>query len=131
MSRHGDVTMRSTRTNESVHYVGFANYPNQYHRRVIMQGIEFTIMVVGMSDLGKSTFINTLFQAEINPEPTVRNDFKRYLRSVAQVIVPPSTTATMKIEEKKVKLIEKGIPLWATLIDTPGFGDNLDNNSKR
>jgi len=35
-------------------YVGFANLPNQVHRKSVKKGFEFTLMVVGMS---KTVFI--------------------------------------------------------------------------
>ena len=39
-------------------YVGFANLPNQVHRKFIKKGFEFTLMMVGESGLGKSTLIS-------------------------------------------------------------------------
>jgi septin 7 len=32
-------------------YVGFANLPNQVHRKSVRKGFQFTVMVVGMSTL--------------------------------------------------------------------------------
>ncbi|CAJ0573239.1 unnamed protein product, partial [Mesorhabditis spiculigera] len=100
----------STTTNN---YVGFANFPNQVFRRAIRNGFEFSLMVVGRSGLGKSTFINTLFQAEIN-DPTEMFE------------VPAGSTA--RIEQKTVKLVENGVQLKLTLVDTPGFGGAIDNS---
>lgn len=34
-------------------YVGFANLPNQVHRKSVKRGFEFTLMVIGESGLGK------------------------------------------------------------------------------
>jgi hypothetical protein len=69
-------------------YVGFANLPNQVHRRSVRKGFHFTAMVVGKhprprfspvpvakppfrstgeSGLGKSTLINTLFNTTLYP----------------------------------------------------------------
>jgi septin 7 len=66
-------------------YVGFANLPNQVHRKSVRKGFQFTAMVVGMfpissancqlhllifsgeSGLGKSTLINTLFNTTLYP----------------------------------------------------------------
>jgi putative ribosome biogenesis GTPase RsgA len=48
-------------------YVGFANLPNQVHRKSVKKGFEFTLMVVGESGLGKSTLINSLFLTDIYP----------------------------------------------------------------
>uniref|UniRef100_A0A8C7HA74 Zgc:63587 n=1 Tax=Oncorhynchus kisutch TaxID=8019 RepID=A0A8C7HA74_ONCKI len=49
-------------------YVGFANLPNQVHRKSVKKGFEFTLMVVGESGLGKSTLINSLFLTDLYPE---------------------------------------------------------------
>ena len=65
-------------------YVGFANLPNQVHRKSVRKGFQFTCMVVGAffplrnpltrrsqplgeSGLGKSTLINTLFNTTLYP----------------------------------------------------------------
>lgn len=68
-------------------YVGFANLPNQVHRKSVRKGFQFTAMVVGSlsrlfpflshfhtilssigeSGLGKSTLINTLFNTPLYP----------------------------------------------------------------
>uniref|UniRef100_A0A4W6C4M9 Zgc:63587 n=1 Tax=Lates calcarifer TaxID=8187 RepID=A0A4W6C4M9_LATCA len=62
-------------------YVGFANLPNQVHRKSVKKGFEFTLMVVGESGLGKSTLINSLFLTDLYPE--------RYIPGAAGIL--PST----------------------------------------
>ena len=80
-------------------YVGFANLPNQVHRKSVRKGFQFTAMVVGTSfslslsldvyqhahflhsgesGLGKSTLINTLFNTPLYPpkEPLAPADRK-------------------------------------------------------
>uniref|UniRef100_A0A674D2B6 Zgc:63587 n=1 Tax=Salmo trutta TaxID=8032 RepID=A0A674D2B6_SALTR len=58
----------STQFPEAAGYVGFANLPNQVHRKSVKKGFEFTLMVVGESGLGKSTLINSLFLTDLYPE---------------------------------------------------------------
>ena len=42
-------------------YVGFANLPNQVHRKSVKKGFEFTLMVVGeFSELFLSTMVLSL-----------------------------------------------------------------------
>jgi hypothetical protein len=52
-------------------YVGFANLPNQVHRKSVKKGFEFTLMIVGESGLGKSTLVNSLFLTDLYPERVV------------------------------------------------------------
>jgi len=97
-------------------YVGFANLPNQVYRKAVKKGFEFTLMVVGESGLGKSTLINSMFLADIyNPEqhpgPSLR------------------CKKTVAVETTKVLLKENGVNLTLTVVDTPGFGDAVDNSN--
>lgn len=97
-------------------YVGFANLPNQVYRKSVKKGFEFNLMVIGESGLGKSTFINSLFLTELyNPE-----DFPgTYERS----------KKTAFVDSTSVLLNEKGVNLRLTIVDTPGFGEAIDNTN--
>lgn len=97
-------------------YVGFANLPNQVYRKAVKKGFEFTLMVVGESGLGKSTLINSLFLTDVynssdHPGPTQR------------------LKKTVAVETTKVLLKENGVNLLLTVVDTPGFGDAVDNSN--
>ncbi|KAH8928489.1 Septin-domain-containing protein [Atractiella rhizophila] len=96
-------------------YVGFANLPNQVHRKSVRRGFHFTCMVVGESGLGKSTLINTLFNTRLYPkkEPLPPNEEK------------PKTVA---IENISADIEENGVRLRLTVVDTPGFGDFVNND---
>jgi septin 2 len=79
-------------------YLGFANLPNQVHRKYVKKGFEFTLMIVGESGLGKNTFINCCFMTNINSNqkiPSVADQVKRKLSI---------RTNTVDIEERGVKL---------------------------
>ncbi|EGD74992.1 hypothetical protein PTSG_07215 [Salpingoeca rosetta] len=95
--------------------IGFANLPNQIHREVTLKGFDFTLMVVGRSGLGKSTFVNTLFSTDIYEED------KPYPPPCARI---PSTTS---VQESVTTLIENDVQLTLTLVDTPGFGNGINN----
>ena len=58
---------RGFSSHDTAGYVGFANLPNQVHRKSVKKGFEFTLMVVGESGLGKSTLINSLFLTDLYP----------------------------------------------------------------
>lgn len=96
-------------------YVGFANLPNQVYRKAVKKGFEFTLMVVGESGLGKSTLINSMFLTDIysNEYPGPSQRLKK----------------TVAIDTHKVLLKEKGVNLTLTIVDTPGFGDAVDNSN--
>ncbi|XP_035736235.1 septin-7-like isoform X1 [Vespa mandarinia] len=104
-----------TKSKELDGYVGFANLPNQVYRKAVKKGFDFTIMVVGRSGLGKSTFINSMFLADIYsaeyPGPSLR------------------VKKTVAVETTKVLLKENGVNLTLTVVDTPGFGDAIDNSN--
>jgi len=42
-------------------YVGFANLPNQVHRKSVKKGFEFTLMVVGKLTLKFATFHSNIY----------------------------------------------------------------------
>ncbi|KAL9715852.1 Cell division control protein 3 [Leucoagaricus gongylophorus] len=96
-------------------YVGFANLPNQVHRKSVRKGFQFTAMVVGESGLGKSTLINTLFSTTLYP-PKV---------PLAPAEERPKTVA---IESIGADIEESGVRLHLTVVDTPGFGDFVNND---
>ncbi|NWU66131.1 SEPT2 protein, partial [Pterocles burchelli] len=98
---------------ETPGYVGFANLPNQVHRKSVKKGFEFTLMVVGESGLGKSTFINNLFLTDLYPE--------RIILGAAEKI-----ERTVQIEASTVEIEERGVKLRLTVVDTPGYGDAIN-----
>lgn len=70
-------------------------------------------MVVGESGLGKSTLINSLFFGDLYQN--------RVVPSVADKL-----DRTTHIEKKTMDIEERGVRLRLTIIDTPGFGDNVN-----
>ncbi|KAM7441283.1 Septin 4 [Porites harrisoni] len=95
-------------------YVGFANLPNQVFRKSVKKGFEFTVMVVGESGLGKSTLLNSLFLTDIYTPAGYPSVEERLNKTVS---VKPST----------IEMKEGGVRLRLTVVDTPGFGDAVDN----
>ncbi|KAJ2386646.1 Cell division control protein 3 [Coemansia sp. RSA 2611] len=95
-------------------YVGFSNFPNQEHRRSIKRGFNFTLMVVGESGLGKSTLINTLFESKVYPTKETE-------------VETPARTG-VEITSVSADIQENGVRLRLSVVDTPGFGDSINND---
>nr|XP_023508660.1 uncharacterized protein C17orf47 isoform X3 [Equus caballus] len=95
-------------------YVGFATLPNQVHRKSVKKGFDFTLMVAGESGLGKSTLVNSLFLTDLYRD--------RKLLSAEERIMQ-----TVEITKHAVDIEEKGVRLRLTIVDTPGFGDAVNN----
>lgn len=95
--------------------IGVLNLPNQRYKIVAKRGATFTIMLAGESGLGKTTFINTLFST------TVKNYTDNSTRHNGSI------RKTVEIGITKAELEEKGFKVRLNIIDTPGFGDNVNN----
>jgi len=66
--------------------------------------------------LGKSTFINSLFLTDLYQNRKIDN-------------VEDLIKRTLSFEKKQVDVLDKGVKLRVTIVDTPGFGDALDSSS--
>ncbi|KAL0064654.1 Septin spn4 [Marasmius tenuissimus] len=95
--------------------IGIANLPNQRHKIVAKRGAHFTLMVVGESGLGKTTLINTLFSTELS---LAKNYTKRHAKQLDKLT---------EVDIIKAELEEKAFKVKLTVIDTPGFGDYVNN----
>lgn len=95
--------------------IGIANLPNQRHKIVAKRGAHFTLMVVGESGLGKSTLVNTLFSTELSPNKSYD---RRHIKQLDKLT---------EVDIIKAELEEKSFKVKLTVIDTPGFGDYVNN----
>lgn len=93
-------------------------------------------MIVGASGLGKSTFVNTFCEYNIFPPKDYENPEKQSMEqtvSITPVSVgkerysPSLLLVFLGIYNYFLELEEDGIKLQLTVIDTPGFGDNINN----
>uniref|UniRef100_A0A2I3TEV1 Septin n=1 Tax=Pan troglodytes TaxID=9598 RepID=A0A2I3TEV1_PANTR len=75
----------------------------------------FPLFLLGESGLGKLTLINSLFLTDLySPEyPGPSQRIKK----------------TVQVEQSKVLIKEGGVQLLLTIVDTPGFGDAVDNSN--
>lgn len=95
--------------------IGISNLPNQRYKIVNEKGGHLTLMVCGESGLGKTTFINTLFQTTLKHQE-------------GHGSASTSIRKTVDIDIIRAILEEKNFKLRVNVIDTPGFGDNVNNN---
>ncbi|XP_008162072.1 septin-9 isoform X2 [Malaclemys terrapin pileata] len=97
-------------------YVGIDAILEQMRRKAMKQGFEFNIMVVGQSGLGKSTLINTLFKSKVS---------RKSVQPASEERIPK----TIEIKSITHDIEEKGVRMKLTVIDTPGFGDHINNEN--
>ncbi|ETE63180.1 Septin-9, partial [Ophiophagus hannah] len=97
-------------------YVGIEAVLDQMRIKTMKTGFEFNIMVVGQSGLGKSTMVNTLFKSKISRKSACSGYEERIPKTVQLLSV------THIVEEK-------GVKMKLTVTDTPGFGDQINNQN--
>ncbi|KAJ8373315.1 hypothetical protein AAFF_G00266180 [Aldrovandia affinis] len=97
-------------------YVGIEAVLDQMRRKAMKTGFEFNIMVVGQSGLGKSTLVNTLFKSKVSRKSCTPN----YEEKISKTVDLQSVSHVIE---------EKGVKMKLTVIDTPGFGDQINNEN--
>ncbi|XP_027796573.2 septin-12 [Marmota flaviventris] len=94
--------------------VGIEAVLDQLKIKAMKMGFEFNIMVVGQSGLGKSTMVNTLFKSKV---------WKSSLPGLGTPM-----PQTLQLHSVTHVIEEKGVKLKLTVTDTPGFGDQINND---
>lgn len=96
-------------------YIGFDTITAQIENRFLKRGFQFNLMVAGRSGLGKSTLVNTLFSSKI-------------VGSSGRNTVNDLVDKTTEIKVTSQTLIENNVKLNLNVIDTPGFGDQINSD---
>ncbi|XP_063796414.1 neuronal-specific septin-3 isoform X5 [Pseudophryne corroboree] len=97
-------------------YIGIDTIIEQMRKKTMKTGFDFNIMVVGQSGLGKSTLVNTLFKSQVSRKSTGLNRDGK---------IPK----TIEIKAISHVIEEGGVKMKLTVIDTPGFGDQINNEN--
>ncbi|KAM4657194.1 uncharacterized protein AAGF69_009854 [Amazona ochrocephala] len=97
-------------------YVGIEAVLDQMKIKTMKTGFEFNIMVVGQSGLGKSTMVNTLFKSKVS-------------RKASQPGQEERIPKTVQLQSITHVIEERGVKMKLTVTDTPGFGDQINNEN--
>ncbi|XP_067353384.1 neuronal-specific septin-3 isoform X1 [Channa argus] len=97
-------------------YIGIDTIIEQMRKKTMKTGFDFNIMVVGHSGLGKSTLVNTLFKSQVSRRSTgwARDE---------------KIPKTVEIKAVSHVIEEGGVKMKLTVVDTPGFGDLINNDN--
>ncbi|XP_073800653.1 neuronal-specific septin-3 isoform X2 [Danio rerio] len=97
-------------------YIGIDTIIEQMRKKTMKAGFDFNIMVVGQSGLGKSTLVNTLFKSQVSRRSTSWSRDEK---------IPK----TVEIKSVSHVIEEGGVKMKLTVVDTPGFGDQINNDN--
>ncbi|KAM9770649.1 neuronal-specific septin-3 isoform 1-T2 [Menidia menidia] len=97
-------------------YIGIDTIIEQMRKKTMKTGFDFNIMVVGHSGLGKSTLVNTLFKSQVS-------------RKSAGWGRDEKIPKTVEIKTVSHVIEEGGVKMKLTVVDTPGFGDQINNDN--
>ncbi|ORX66494.1 cell division/GTP binding protein [Linderina pennispora] len=100
--------------NDNQTYVGFDTITQQMERKFLKRGFNFNVILVGESGMGKSTLVNSIFSSHLVDSQG---------RRTAQEVIRKTT----EISPVTQTLEENGVRVKLTIIDTPGFGDQCNN----
>ncbi|PVU91022.1 hypothetical protein BB561_004591 [Smittium simulii] len=95
--------------------VGFSCFPDQVYLKSIYDGFKFTLMVVGEAGIGKSTLINTMFENKIFPS--------------SSEVTTTENIKGVEITSMSADIQDNNVKLHLTVVDTPGFGNYLNNDN--
>lgn len=117
------------------------------YRKDAKKAIKFTFMVAGELGTGKTTFVNCLLNRKIMShayEGSNMGDTKTLSFTLVRAMALPNTSALARnqfdplsaheepgiaMTETNVEVVDDdNVRLNLNIIDTPGFGDNLDNS---
>ncbi|KAG8986914.1 cell division control protein [Tulasnella sp. 427] len=95
-------------------YVGFDSITRQIEYKLLKRGFQFNVIVVGQTGLGKSTLINTIFASHL-------------IDSKGRIEHDEPVRQTTEIQAVSHVIVENGVRLRLNIVDTPGYGDQINN----
>ncbi|KAI6036411.1 cell division GTP binding protein [Pisolithus microcarpus] len=97
-------------------YVGFDSITSQIEHKLLKRGFQFNVIVVGQTGLGKSTLINTIFASHL-------------IDSKGRLEADEPVRQTTEIQAVSHVIVENGVKLRLNIVDTPGYGDQINNEN--
>ncbi|KKA26465.1 hypothetical protein TD95_000124, partial [Thielaviopsis punctulata] len=88
-------------------------------KKNVKKGIQFCLMVCGASGTGRTTFVNTLCGKTVLSHKDCDDPNTAHIEEGVKI-----TPVTVELE-----LDEEGSRISLTIVDTPGFGDQIDNEA--
>ncbi|CEJ59072.1 Septin spn2 [Penicillium brasilianum] len=96
-------------------HVGFDSITSQIERKLLKRGFQFNVMCVGQTGLGKSTLVNTIFASHL-------------IDSKGRLTPNEPVRSTTEIQTVSHIIEENGVRLRLNIVDTPGYGDQVNND---
>ncbi|KAK6732043.1 hypothetical protein RB195_016426 [Necator americanus] len=103
---------QAERTLELNGHVGLDALPHQLVKKSVEAGFQFNLMCVGETGMGKTTLIESLFNMKLDFEPC-SHELK-----------------TVELRTRAYEVAEGGIRVKLRLVETAGFGDQLDKDQR-
>jgi len=97
-------------------YVGFDSITQQIEHKLLKRGFQFNVILVGQTGLGKSTLINTIFASHLT-------------ESKGRFASDEAIRQTTDIQSESHVIVENGVKLRLNIVDTPGYGDQINNEN--
>lgn len=97
-------------------YVGFDSITSQIEHKLLKRGFQFNVILVGQTGLGKSTLINTIFASHL-------------IDSKGRLAADEPVRQTTEIQAVSHVIVENGVKLRLNIVDTPGYGDQVNNEN--
>jgi septin family protein len=110
MTINDSSTQNNLKTLQLNGHVGFDTLPDQIVSKTLADGFCFNILCIGETGIGKSTLIDTLFNTKFD-----------WLES-------NHLESKVKLNKNTYDLIESNVRLKLTIVETVGFGDQIDKD---
>ncbi|KND87734.1 Septin spn3, partial [Tolypocladium ophioglossoides CBS 100239] len=99
-------------------------------KKNVKKGIQFCLMVCGASGTGRTTFVNTLCGKDVLQHKDADDATDAHVEDGVKIRpVTPRKAPFADWVGLELELDEEGTRISLTIVDTPGFGDQIDNEA--